>query len=224
MADEKPIDAHRIGGWGGIGATALLAASIFVVKAPPGMRADADEIKAFLLDNRSGGNLSVLTAALALPLLVLFLAGLRERLTSPEGDGWLPGVATQAGTLFGLGLVVGNACFYSATWTKETSAAPAETFRATWDLGYLVYLGLFPLGALLLAGVGAAALRSRRMPAWWGWLGIVVGAAILVGSVAIVSYTAASVSFPTYLGFMVWLLTGGIVLLRADGSTREQET
>jgi len=219
MATGATIDARRIGGWAGIATTVLLVASLFVVAAPPGMDAGAQEIKDYLLDNRSGGTLSVLAAALALPLFLFFLAGLREALTPPGTDGWLAGVSTRCGAYFGLGLVLGNACFYSATWTKETATGSADVFRVTWDLGYLVYLALFPLAAVLLIGTGIAAMRAGALHRWWAWIGIVVGVAIAIGTVAIVSYTTASVSFPTYLGFLVWLLIASILMVRSDHST-----
>ena len=141
--------------------------------------------------------------ALAMPLLVgLLVAALAGRLVLP-GQETLRAATVIGGTLFiafvATGLTLWSAPLLSA---DELTPAGAESYLAFDDAGW-VLLGLGGVGAgLMIIAVSLAALDGRWLPAWAGWVSLLLGVVALATIVAVGIFAWAA-----------WLLLAGLVLL-----------
>lgn len=210
----------RLGGWAGIGFVVLNAASFFVVPAPPAADGPADELKQWVVDNRSGTLAQTVLFGLSFALLVVFLEALRRRFSAEPAAAPMATVGALAGALFFTVALVGAACFAAAGWVEDDVAAMStDVFRVTWSLGYLCYLAAFPVGALSLLAAAWCARRSGAFATWYSILAAIVGVLLLAGTVAVMSAEVAGVSFPTYLGFLLYVLVSAILLLRGSSGS-----
>jgi hypothetical protein len=80
----------------------------------------------------------------------------------------------------------------------------------------LAFMSLFGIATLLLAA-SVVFLRSRVMPAWLGYLGVLAGIVALVGAGATVSTndTLFTIGFIGFLLATLWVLIVSILMLRA---------
>ncbi len=62
--------------------------------------------------------------------------------------------------------------------------------------------------------VSLAALRTRTLPRWLTALGLVTGVALLIGFFAVFNLPVAPLVYGGFVGYAVWFLAVGIVLLR----------
>ena len=72
------------------------------------------------------------------------------------------------------------------------------------DLRRIGLWGLSATAALTLVAGGFGGARSRALPAWLGWAGVVIG---------VLLFFIAGLFFPLVL-LMLWVLIAGIVMLR----------
>jgi hypothetical protein len=123
-----------------------------------------------------------------------FLASLRARLMRYDPDGFFASV-----------VVLGGAAFITLQALAILSGDPA--ISAPSSAG----------AATVIVGSSRAAWRARKIPRWFGQLGIAGGIAVLV--VGIVegaagwTFVGDSV-FASSLGFMIWVLVAATYLLR----------
>jgi hypothetical protein len=77
------------------------------------------------------------------------------------------------------------------------------------------YVGDLMIWAVAVPLFGLAAVRTRAVPRWIGWLGVGVGlVGGWIGAFGIVSTTVEDVTAIGFLGFFVWMLAVGVALLR----------
>jgi hypothetical protein len=213
--------SRRLGGWTGIAFAVVFAASFFVVDAPPEIDASAEEVKQYMLDNRVGGLVQTLLFAVAAPLFVAFVSGLRDRVA--EGDvatRHLSRVAAVCGWLWVAVLIGGAGAFFAGVWVHDIGeAASADVLRLAWDIGYVEYQLANPLAAALVIIAGWCVLHGRSMPAWFGWASVLVGVVMVASTIGAVIPDAATVGFFVYVAFVVWALVGGILLVRQSSQT-----
>jgi hypothetical protein len=94
------------------------------------------------------------------------------------------------------------------------------------------YVGDLMIWAVAVPLFGLAAVRTRAVPRWIGWLGVGVGLdGGWIGAFGIVSTTVEDVTAIGFLGFFVWMLAMGVALLRRPraraaepGATRLEDT
>jgi hypothetical protein len=108
-----------------------------------------------------------------------FYGALRERLADAE-----PTPARIGQLAFGAGLlsaafeVIAIIAFvapaFVASDTGSTDVLPS-TFRILNDMGYSAWVVATMIGAIAVWATSAVVLRSRALPRWFGWLGVVVG-------------------------------------------------
>jgi hypothetical protein len=122
-----------------------------------------------------------------------FLGSLRARLVRFDPDGFFASV-----------VVLGGASFLALQTTALVArnpelAAPGAGCAAT-----------------VVIGSSLAALRARKVPRWFGRLGIVGGGAVLVVGVveAAADWSLADTLWASSLGFMVWVVVTATYLLR----------
>jgi hypothetical protein len=149
------------------------------------------------------------------------------------GFGGIVPVATTIGVLAGLVQMLGllrwvyvvpalARAYADPTLTPEQRDVHAAVFRALHQylgvgvgehLGYL-FTGLWSV----LIGVGV--IQGTALPTWLGWLGVVIGAGLAVGSAEFLGpneergWGLAGAGIPVlYIAWSVWLLAMGIALI-----------
>jgi hypothetical protein len=136
-------------------------------------------------------------AAFAFLVLAAFLAASMRR----DDQGGLSAMVLATGTtfalLFGLDAVLLTALRYAGHHGADTgSLVVLNTVRTIALDGAYIALGAFTLAA-------SAAILRGVLPRWLGWIGLVVGVALLV----------VPVSAPAYLLSLVWTVAAAIVML-----------
>lgn len=160
--------------------------------------------------NRNRLLASDLLFAIAVAVLMVFVAGLYRIIRRAEGaDGWLA-IASLASVVAGAGIFgAGTALFMVVAYRPVTDPAVA---RAFWDAGWLAYNSAGFAFVAWIAIVVAAALRHRALPSWTAWVGVPVALINLVGPFAVTAGTGAFspqgwFALVVGLTFAVWLLT-----------------
>ena len=141
-----------------------------------------------------------------------FLGTLRDMLVRAEG-----GPGTLSSLVFGPGLVftglyVAGISMFTAPATLGDESKytldpnTAEMFN---DAGYLLLVGGVMVAAVMVLSASTAALRTGVLPAWLGWIGLIVAVAMLF-----------AVIFVPILVFVGWVLVVSLVMLVAAWRVR----
>lgn len=137
--------------------------------------------------------------------LLLFVWVLRSRLLAAEG-----GVGKLGTLAFGSG--VASAVFWLAAvvfFTGPDFAAndtgkfhiDPNSYRLVSDMGYEFWVAAVVTGALLVWATSTVTLRTRILPRWFGWIGILVGIIQLF----------AVFFIPTFV-YWGWILVAAVLL------------
>jgi hypothetical protein len=142
-----------------------------------------------------------------------FVAGLRSVLRRAEGDpGTLSNVVFGAGVVFTAVWSVSAAALASVAYAVEFSDARVSNPDLVTVLpslgGLLLLLGGGFAGILLLAATSILIFRTRVLPRWLAWFGIIVAVSLVF-----------DVTYTNILPLVAWVLGASIVLL-----TRREET
>jgi len=185
--------------------------------------ATGDEVRRYLEGNLNGIGWLVFAQAVAFGALLLFVVGLRLLMRAGEEPGrLLSDLAAVGGLLtaasFALKASLDMVPLVMADDYGKLTPYDDRTLRA---LDLLNRLGetvgdvaTVPRGLLVLA-VSLLALRSRFLPTWLAYLGLVVAAASLVGTVSLgwdLGFFSAA-GLVGLFGFAGWVLAVSIVLL-----------
>jgi Na+/melibiose symporter-like transporter len=135
---------------------------------------------------------------------ICFIAALRERLADAEDP--RPRISQLA---FGAGLISAAFWILSVVFltgpaflaSDDASFVTADTYRVLGTMGYSSWVSATVVGAVVVWATSAVILRTRMLPRWWGWLGILIG----------VIQLAAVVFFPILL-FWVWIAVTSVLL------------
>jgi hypothetical protein len=141
-----------------------------------------------------------------------FLGTLRDMLVRAEG-----GPGTLSALVFGPGLV------FTSLYVAGVSliAAPAvladdsdfeldpNTAQLANDAGYFLLAGGVMVASILVLSASTAALRTGILPAWLGWVGLIVAVAMLF-----------AIFFVPILVFVGWVLVVSFVMLVAAWRVR----
>jgi hypothetical protein len=127
------------------------------------------------------------------------------------------GPGTLSSLVFGPGLVftglyvAGVSMFVApATLADESNfKLDANTAEMLNDAGYLLLVAGVMIAAIMVLSASTAALRTGVLPAWLGWVGLVVAVAMLF-----------AVFFVPILVFVAWVLVVSLVMLVAAWRVR----
>ena len=170
----------------------------------------------------------MLSGILLLPIAVLLSA-----IMAADGSAILP-VATAVGILAGLVQVVGllrwvylvpylarmNADPMASPATREAVGVVFQSFHRFLGVGVGEHLGYLFTGLwTLLAGI--AMVSGSVFAGWLGWIGIIVGGGLMVGSAEFLGpneekgWNLAGKAVPAlYILWSLWLAAAGVALLR----------
>lgn len=191
----------------GILAVVAFLVAVFIDESsdPPRGEASGAEIATYLNDNVYALAFAALAWGIGTIFLVVFLDEIRERLA--------PVSPRYARVGFALGL--GAAILLLASWLPEVGGALASREELQRDLEpgaaevfSSIGTGFFFGGELLLAGfllaVGLVVLGTRALPAWLGWVSLVLG---LVALVPPIGWAVVVFAFPLWIlavSFLLW--------------------
>lgn len=172
----------------------------------PGGDASGAELAAYLNDNVYRFALAALAWGIGTIALVAFLDAVRTRVA--RGSEQLARI--------GFALGVGAALMLLASWLPEVggSLASREELHRDLEPGAAevfasIGTGFFFGGEVLLAGlllaVGFAAVKTRVLPAWLGWISIVLGVVALIPPIG---WAVVIFAFP------LWILGVSLLLWR----------
>ena len=214
------VKDRAVGIIGGISVVAYLAAIALTPAHAPSSGSTGVQIVRYATANRNQLLASDLLFAIAVAVLMIFVAGLYRIIRRAEGDdGWLA-IASLASVVAGAGIFgAGTALFMVVAYRPVTDPAVA---RAFWDAGWLAYNSAGFAFVAWIAIVVAAALRHRALPAWTAWIGVPVALINLAGPFAVTAGTGAFspqgwFTLVVGLTFAVWLTA---ISLAAWRSTR----
>jgi hypothetical protein len=191
----------------GIAFVALILSSVFIVNTPDST-ASAGTVLAYYRTHGHVTFISALLTGLGIIFGLFFYGYLREYLRQDRATRWL------ASTAFGGALLFATGSFFALSDKPDVlTAATAQSINL---IQGDVRTGLMQagLGVFYLA-TAAAILGGRLLPAWLGWVSVVVG------------LVAASV-FLTFIAFIataLWVVTVAIMLsVKAAHERAEQQS
>ena len=192
----------------GVLAVVAFVVAIFIDEGSDPPRGDATgaEIATYLNDNVYALALAALAWGIGTIFLVVFLDEIRQRLLA----------ASPRFARVGFALGLGAAILLLASWLPEVGGALASREELHRDLEpgaaevfSSIGTGFFFGGELLLAGfllaVGLAAVATRVLPAWLGWISLVLGVVALVPPIG---WAVVVFAFP------LWILATSALLWR----------
>jgi hypothetical protein len=154
--------------------------------------------------NRDKVALGWILVLLGLFFFLWFVAGLRQAVGQLDGNGLLAVLTTIGGAVYAalaLAAVSVNTAIKTMSDDTFQDTVYPELIHAADDTAYVLHsAGGIGAGAMMIAA-SLAALRARVLPAWAGWLGIVLGIAALF-----------SIFFFPQIGIAVWLVAAGAIL------------
>ena len=220
---RKRFSTVKLGGLAGLGfGFGLLMQNLVLLGGSPLPGADLDEVVRFYSDNTTKVTLASGWVALNVPLVIIFVATIANRLRESARSAFWGQLA------FG-GVFLISGTFMLVTMLQSVLAARVDTLATNqaalgvvWDLHSAAFAINTLSLAVLLGSLSIGSLMHSIVPRWTAWMGI-------VGSVLLLAHTAVSVSvikgdsimiigLVGFLMWVVWLVTASIQMLRSSES------
>jgi hypothetical protein len=185
----------------------LAVIAILVGGEPPSADDDVQEIVDFYLDNEDEIEISAALGTLAVAALIFF-ANYFRRVLAEAGEGLMSATVLVGGSIMAIGIAIdGTISIALAETADDLEPASVQTLQALWDNDFLpIALGAF----VFLVSAGIAVVKSGVLPAWLGWVAIVL---------AILGPTP--IGFVSFLGGALWILVASVLLtMRARDTAR----
>jgi hypothetical protein len=141
-----------------------------------------------------------------------FLGTMRDMLVRAErGPGTLSSLIFGPGVVFTALYVAGVSLLAAPAALADDSDFELDpnTAQMLSDAGYFLLVGGVMVASILVLSASTAALRTGILPAWLGWVGLVVGVAMLF-----------AIFFVPILVFVAWVLVVSLVMLVAAWRVR----
>jgi hypothetical protein len=193
----------------------LVAQSLIQVGgSEPAFNAAAPEIHEFFMSrDRSLFGLGDFLSTLSVIPYVWFLGSLWARLRRAEGEpAWLSLVALASGLLSMTPLATGGG--WTLAMARIDEGLDPEMARQLFDQGNLGFANIWVALASMLLAAGVVAIRTKALPRWIGWGGVVTAVGLVV---ARAFWVVSGIVFTPYVLYWVWLIATSIVLIRRAG-------
>lgn len=175
---------------------------------PPSSDDPAQEIVAHYADNSDSIVVGAALVGLGAVFLVFFGGYLRKVLAEAEGPGGILSAVSLAGAaLLAMGAAIDSTISIAlAESAEDIEPAAVQALQALWDNDWIpVALGI----EVFLLATGLSIVRHRALPAWLGWVAIVL---VVLG--------ATPLGFIAFLAGGIWILIVSVMLaLRARDRT-----
>ncbi|RAG86446.1 hypothetical protein DN069_06445 [Streptacidiphilus pinicola] len=217
---------ERMARWMGPLALAFLVSIVlgFFVLAPsaPNQNASAASVIAYYQAHGTAALAGIYVIGVGLVLLAFFVGALRIALSKADGGhDWMPTTAFAGGILF-IGAFAVNGVLHFAL----IQAAHNGRVDMVRTLNFIdnnsqvaVLLGV----SVLALATGAAILAEASLPAWLGWLSIVIGVLPVIGGLGFIALLALPILL-TILGFVIGNRTTATAAEGTGASTPRRTT
>ena len=191
-------------GLGGLALVASLLATIFLTPNGPDATAGPEKVAAFARHNQTGLYLSAYLISLSILIAGAFLWYLRDVVAPSEPGRRLVNLGFAGGILFLVeGMLSAGAAFAMADVAKHADANVLQTLNIFQsDVSSIAGARQLVLGATSLA-----ILRSKALPSWLAYVGLVF---------AVASFAIPMLGLPVVAVW--WLLTSIVVLVTSRAS------
>jgi hypothetical protein len=201
----------------GIVAVVLIVIGGFLPGAPPSPGDPIDRLRAFFANHRSTIVLGNYVSGLGAVFALWFFSALRSILRRAEG-----GDGVLANTSFAGGIATVIFAGLGASVTGVLALDPQRddaVVRGLFDAGNIIFAMLFFFWGLFILAASAVIVRTRVLPVWLGWAGVIVTLVFLISSAGMgMSTGALAAGGPfAFLGFalgQLWILATAITVLR----------
>lgn len=218
--EPKPSsNGLKLAGIAGIASVvAFVAAGVPVLDAP-GIGDSAEEIRTWFADNQSSVSFFTWLMPVAAFLLVAFGAGLRARLGRVDRTGVLARLSFAAVVAQAAAGLVGLAYWGALAQESVREAASDGVLTTLASLDTLTFYVTMNWAVAVFIGAAAVVmLRSRVMPAWLGYLGVVIALASAASGLWILSgdpeNAFGALGMVGFLGTQIWVIGTSVQLLR----------
>ena len=209
---------EQIGVASGVVAVALFVIGGSLITSYPAAEAGAQEIRTFVLDNRTTLLTQALIMAGAVAFGLWFFGSLRSVLRRAEGGtGRLSGIVFAGGVGVLLGALAGSVLSITAASRVAETAEPGVTL-ALWQLGNAAtVVAVFPFVAAVLA-TSLLALRTGVLPRWLAYAGVIPVGLCALAPISIYYESGrmglgSTFTFgATFGGILGWVLVTSVVL------------
>ncbi len=190
----------------GIAAVALILGSFAIAGETPDTDAPIDEVVTFYTDHDSDTMASALMLGYAAVFFMLFTTAIAGAVRRAQGDsGGASALGFGGGILFSVGLLLfAGINFALGDVPEKLDPSAVQTLHIlNEDLFLPAAMGL----VIFNLGIGAGVLKTGILPAWLGWVAIVI---------AVVGLTPAG--FFALPLFGLWIIIAGVMLSMRAGS------
>lgn len=117
----------------------------------------------------------------------------------------LPWIVLCFGLLSAVAKLASAAPIFALAWRSDTGVSDGLA-AALVDMNSAAFVLTWALEAFMLAAAGGIIMRTRCLPRWLGWFGLVSAPLVLAGVPVAVSGP------PTFLRALLWIVTASIAL------------
>jgi hypothetical protein len=188
---------------GGVAFVVLNIVGAATTGEPPAPDDSADKVNTWFADHSGAIKLSQFLGALSVIALLWWFGSLWRKMTAAEGGRHRLSVVAALGLVFGGALFMVANAMLSATAMRLDDAGGGSTIFYTLST---VLLSTAGAGVLtFLAAVSLLALRTKMLPAWMAYLGLLSAALFLVATIGSASDSSAFMIFGLF-GFITWCI------------------
>ncbi len=222
--DTVPIDTgtiptsasfNRIAAVSGIVFLVCVLLSMVLVGSMPTASDDAAKLTEYFADNAGAHKAGLLVIGFGIFPACLFIAGLignPRRSDRAHGEQWAMAVA--AFFIVGIAMLGVGVMIDAGLMLSKDAGLSDSVLLAMWDIS-MASTGLMTLafgGAAL--SVGVPVIMHGTRPAWYGWLGVVIGVFGVLGLAGTVSDSDAAVAsgLPMFPLFAIWLIAASVLM------------
>jgi hypothetical protein len=194
--------------WSPIGGILFVIGVISMFAIDPDSGETPQDVIAGAADNKNQFTFMAMFALVSIALNLWFVSGLYARVQRLQSR-TAPGLVLAGGTAFSLLVFIAFEIWSAPLVDFPGHADPtaaANAYLAFDDIGWFVLGGSGVAFAVMALAASIAALKSRAVPTWLGWLGAIVGL-----------LAAATITFFGIFAWLAWILVTSILFLVRRG-------
>ena len=205
---------------GGIIGVAFFVIAALLVGQPPDVGDDAASIAAWFSDNADSIKWATLLQGLAVIAVIWFISALGAAMRD-AGEGRL---AAAMGIAFAITFSIGATAALSrgALAFGLGEGADDGVIAGVYRSAAYMDTASNMIGAAFFLAVGGASVRSKVLPAWWGWVTTLAGLWLIVSSTAWADngfWSPDGAGMVSFGVFLLWVLISSILLVMRTGKS-----